>query len=86
MVPGLSDTSLISMGKLADAGYVSIFDKDEVNIYDANNTEIKVPQSAILKGWRSEHTGLWRILLKKNVDEKTGGKNSETVLVDKPPT
>ena len=71
MVPGLSDTSLISAGKLADEGYVSIFDKDEVNIYDANTTKIMVSRSAILKGWRSEHAGLWRIPLKKNVDEKT---------------
>ena len=44
MVPGLSDTSLISAGKLADEGYVSFFDKDKVNIYDANNTEITVLQ------------------------------------------
>ena len=70
MVPGLSDTSLISAGKLADEGHVLIFDKDKVNIYDANSTEITVSRSAILKGWRSEHTGLWRIPLKNNVDEK----------------
>jgi len=79
VVPGLSDTSLISAGKLADEGYVSIFDKDEVTI-------ITVSRSAILKGWRSEHLGLWRIPLKKNVDEKTADKNMETVLVNKPPT
>jgi len=69
MVPGLSDTPPISAGKLVDEWYVSIFDKDEVNVYDANSTEITVSWSARLKGWRSEHTGLCRIPLRNNVDE-----------------
>ena len=65
MVPGLSDTSLISTGKLADEGYISISDKDKVNIYDANSTEITISQSAILKGWRSKLTGTEAVLVNK---------------------
>jgi len=42
--------SHLRAGKLADSGYVSIFDKDKVNIYDMPNTEITVSRSAILKG------------------------------------
>ena len=38
VVPAVCTQSLISMSKFADADYFAIFDKDEVNIYDANNT------------------------------------------------
>ena len=42
IVPGIERDSLLSIPKFADANYVAIFDKDEVNIYDANKTTIVV--------------------------------------------
>ena len=42
IVPGIERDSLLSIPKFADANYVAIFDKDEVNIYDANKTTIFV--------------------------------------------
>jgi len=51
IVPGIERDSLLSISKFADANYVTIFDKDEVNIYDANKTTIVVSRSAILQGW-----------------------------------
>ena len=39
IVPGIKMT-LLSTGKLADADYISVFDKEGVQIYDANNTKI----------------------------------------------
>ena len=50
IVPGIERDSLLSIPKFADANYVAIFDKDEVNIYDANKTTIVVSQGAILRG------------------------------------
>ena len=50
MMPELKETTLVSAAKLAKAGYVSIFNNDEVNVYDVNNTEIKVSRSAVLRG------------------------------------
>jgi len=82
MVPDLKGASLISTGKLADAGYISIFDKEEVCIYDSTNTEIIVTRGAILKGYRDKKSTLWHIPLKKDGDDN----NTETVIVDKPPT
>jgi len=58
MVSDLTETSLVSAAKLAEAGYVSVFDNDEVNIYDSHNTAIKVSRSAILKGWKCPESGL----------------------------
>ena len=81
MVPELQGTSLVSAGKLADANYVSIFDKDEVNVYDMTNTIITVSRGAILKGWR-DPDGLWRIPLRKD----GGNKKGDYVVVNKPPT
>ena len=82
IVPAITTQSLLSMGKFADANYISIFDKEEVNIYDANDTEIVVSRGAILKGWRDHSTGLWRIPLKPIINNN----NTDTVLVSKPPT
>ncbi len=42
IVPGIECDSLLSIPKFADANYVAIFDKNEVNIYDANKTSIVV--------------------------------------------
>ncbi len=51
IMPGIERDSLLSIPKFADANYVVIFDKDEVNIYDANKTKTIVSRSAILQGW-----------------------------------
>jgi hypothetical protein len=51
IVPGIKRNSLLSIPKFADANYVAIFDKDEVNIYDANKTTIIVSSGTILQGW-----------------------------------
>ncbi len=59
IVPRIECDSLLSMPKFADANYIAIFDKDEVNICDANKTTIVVSQSAILQGWRCKTTNLW---------------------------
>ena len=82
IVPGITEDSLVSTSKMADAGYISIFDGEEVNIYDASNTQITVTRGAVLRGWRDATCGLWRIPLVKNVTNK----NAETVLVKAPPT
>ena len=80
MLPGVRHT-LLSMNRFAEAGYISIFDEDEVNIYDATNTEITVSRGAILRGWRDASSGLWRIPLIPNpVDE-----DSDTTLMSATP-
>ena len=59
IMPGIERNSLLSIPKFADANYVAIFDKDEVNIYDANKTKIIVSCSAIFRGWQCKQTNLW---------------------------
>jgi hypothetical protein len=51
IVPGIKCDSLLSMAKFVDAIYIGIFNKDELNIYDANNTKVTVSSSAILCRW-----------------------------------
>ena len=82
IVPGITDDSLVSRSKFADAGYVTIFDGEEVNIYDTSNTEITITKGAILRGWQDKKYGSWRILLVKNITNK----NTQTVLVKAPHT
>ena len=82
IVPEVTTNILISTGKFADANYITIFDKDEVNVYDANNTKISVSRDAILRGWRDKESGLWRIPLVHKVQNE----NTDTVIVSKQPT
>ena len=82
IVPDLTTQSLISVGKFADANYFTIFDGEEVNIYDANNTKVTVSRNAILRGYRDHESGLWRIPLVKKVTNN----NTDTILVSKQPS
>jgi hypothetical protein len=63
ITPGVSQHSLLSTGKYADANYITVFDKDTVNVYNTNNTIITVTQEAILQGWWDKDNKLWRIPL-----------------------
>jgi hypothetical protein len=76
IVPGIECDSLLSIPKFVDANYIAIFDKDEINIYNANKTTIVVSRGAILQGWWCRQTNLWRVPLIRNVKNN----NSNTVL------
>jgi hypothetical protein len=60
ITPNITSNLLMSTSKFADANYISIFDKEEVNLYDSNDVKITVTRGAILRGWRCPTTGLWR--------------------------
>ena len=55
IIPGLTHSSLVSIGKLCDEGCEATFNKKEVHIIKDNEI--------ILTGQRDLHTGLWRIPL-----------------------
>ena len=86
ITPGITSNSLLSTGKLADADYITVFDNEQVNVYDVNDINITVTRGAIIRGWRDD-TGLWRIPLLPTVrQDNVTNVNTETVLVNKPPT
>ena len=58
MMLELTETTLVSAAKLAEAGYVSIFDNDEVNLYDTYNTVITVSRNEVLRGYKCHQSGL----------------------------
>jgi hypothetical protein len=62
IVPGLHST-LISVPKLADADYTTVFEKGKATIYDALMTTIMADQPSILDAPRCELTGLWELPL-----------------------
>ena len=82
IVPGIKTDSLISMVKFANADYMAVFDKEKVEIFDANNTKVEVTNGAILRGWRCKHTRLWQIPLA----EKMANDNTDMVLSMELPT
>ncbi len=73
----------ISTVKFTKAGYVTVFDHDEVNIYDQCNIVITVSWAVILCGWRKPGTNaLWHIPLVPVICNN----NVDTVLVKCPPS
>jgi hypothetical protein len=86
ITPGITSNSLLSTSKFAEADYNTVFNKEQVNIYDVNNVVISVTRGAILRGWRDPRTGLWRISLLPTIrKDNVTNVNTDMVLVNKPP-
>jgi hypothetical protein len=72
--------SLLSTSKVLDADYIAIYDKENVNFYNAKTTKINVLEEAVLKGWQCPAAGLWRLPLEEN----PVNLNTNTLLLDHP--
>jgi hypothetical protein len=79
ITPGIAVLSLTGTAKFAEAGYMTIFTSNQVNIYDQHNTIITVLGAAIIHS-RCEPNGLYRIPLVPIVRNN----NTDTVLVKQP--
>ena len=75
IVPGLHST-LISVPKLADAGYMTVFDKTGATIYDDYTTQVTATNPPVLAADRCTHTGLWKLPL--HARQKESHVNSHT--------
>ncbi len=62
IVPGLHST-LVSIPKLVDAGYTTVFSKERAAIYNDYTTTITAGKSSVLEANRCDLTGLWKLPL-----------------------
>ena len=67
MVLALANQSLLSGGKLAESGYVTVCNVSEVNVYNGQTATITLSEDAIMKRWRCQCTILWRITFRAQV-------------------
>jgi hypothetical protein len=81
ITPGVSQHSLLSTGKFTIANYITVFDKEMVNVYDANDTIFAISRGAILSGFCNPVLNLYRILLVDMVRNN----NTDTIIVNRPP-
>ena len=58
IIPGLHKP-LLSVSKLADAKYTTLFDKNKASVYDASTTAIIVSKPPVLTAPRCKQSGLW---------------------------
>jgi hypothetical protein len=58
IVSGLH-SDLISIPKLADAGYTTVFKKDGAAVYDDYTTAITATNNPVLESKRCKQTGMW---------------------------
>ena len=69
--------------RFAKAKYITIFEEEEVNIYNATNTEIKTTRGAALRVCRLPDKGLWQIPIDGNVTANSN-LNTKTVKTKEP--
>ena len=62
VLPGLRPNSLVSVGKLSDEDYTTIFHPrgEGVTVHKKNTFQLKVFRKPVLQGWRDAN-GLWRL-------------------------
>ncbi len=62
VLPALKQNSLVSVGKLADANYTTIFHPqgEGVTVHKAGTFKLRVFREPVLQGWRDAN-GLWRL-------------------------
>jgi hypothetical protein len=60
--PNLHST-LISVPKMADRGYIAVFEKSEARIYNGTTTTITALKDPLLVALRCADTGLWKLAL-----------------------
>ena len=65
IVPGLH-SALISIPKLADAGYTTVFKKDGAAVYDDYTTTVTAKSKPVLESKRCKQTGMWKLDLNPN--------------------
>jgi hypothetical protein len=70
-VPNLH-TTLISVPKMAEHGYIAVFDKNEARIYDGTTTKLTSSGDPIIIAPWCDNTGLWKMEL--NLDYKILGR------------
>ena len=51
MVPNLVHHKLLISRNVSDADYISIYDGDEVNMYDGKISKIEISEAGVLKCW-----------------------------------
>ena len=83
LLPELKENSLLSVCKLSDVGYTTIFHPGDrgVTVHWHDDVFIRVSKEAVLQGWRDE-SGLWRVPIK----EKVENQNTDTLLLQRPAT
>ena len=84
MILGIQN-NLFSTNQFIKTKHITIFDKEEVNIYDATNTEIRTTKGTVLRGWRLPDEGLWRIPLDDNATAESN-INTKTVKAKETPS
>jgi hypothetical protein len=62
IVPGLH-SALISITKLVDAGYTTVFNKNGAAIYDYKTTMFTATNPPVLESEQCKHTGMWTLNL-----------------------
>ena len=62
VLPGLRPNSLVSVGKLSDAGYTTVFHPsgEGVTVHKKNTFRLRIWRKPVIQGWRDAN-GLWRL-------------------------
>jgi hypothetical protein len=89
IVPKLHST-LISVPKMADLNYITVFEKDRASIYNATTTTITASKDPVLIAPKCQDTALWKLDIDYQVngceypDQFIAGVNTTNAIFDLP--
>ena len=72
IVPGMH-TSLISISKLAEAGYTTVLQRDGAEIYDDKTTIVKADAPPVISAPCCPTSGLWKMALNPQMEASERG-------------
>ena len=75
IIPGLH-APLVSVPKLADAGYITVFQKSIANVYDKATTTVTASKKPVLQAPWCQMSGLWKMGLEPS--DNTGATETVT--------
>jgi hypothetical protein len=78
IVPNLHST-LISIPKMANANYVTVFDKDKASVYNTTTTTLTASKDPLLAAPCCHSTGLWKFILDFQLN---AGDYPDQIIVD----
>jgi hypothetical protein len=89
IIPGLH-APLVSVPTLADAGYITVFEKSITNLYNKATTKVTASNTPVLQAPQGQITGLWKMGLEPSnnagVTETVTTTERVNALVDLPST
>ena len=72
------ETTLLSCSKFAGAGYIAVYNENEVNFYEKR--AVTITEKSVLRGYHCPRANIWIVLMQPAVINE----NTDTIILNSP--